>query len=158
MGAVGALGLQAMAEPPVEAPAVESPEGPRTKSKGAPFMRLMDKLELTEEQEAELDSMRQSHQEELKASHRGEKKAEVLQMLADQDLDREAVHAAIDAQIDAKAELLHAHSDDYLDFIEALDADQQAELAELAEGILKRMEARSEGDDASEGRRSRRGR
>jgi Spy/CpxP family protein refolding chaperone len=159
MGAMGAMGLQAMAEPPSEPSADVSAAERRAsgaKGKGAPFMRLMDKIDLTESQETELQAMRDSHRDEMRAALRGDQKSEVLRMLADQDVDRQAVHAVIDAQLDAKAELMHAHTDDYLDFIEALDEDQKSEMARIAEGALKRIGERSEGYAAPEGRRSRR--
>ena len=157
MGAVGTLGLQAMAEPPSGVSA-EDRRGPGAKGKGAPFMRLMDKIELTEAQETELQAMRDAHQDEMRAAFRGEKQSSMLQMLADEDVDRQAVHAVIDAQLDAKGELMHAHTDDYLDFIEALDEDQKSEMAQIADRALKRVGERSEGEAAPEGRRSRRDR
>jgi Spy/CpxP family protein refolding chaperone len=155
MGAVGALGLQAMAEPPSGVSADER-RGSGAKGKSAPFMRLMDKIDLTEAQKTELQAMRDSHQDEMRAAFRGEKMSSMLQMLADEDVDREAVHAGIDAQLDAKGELMHAHTDDYLDFIEALDPEQKSEMAQIAERALKRIGERSEGQVAPEDRRPRR--
>ena len=81
----------------------------------------------------------------------------VLQMLVDQEFDREVIHASIDAQIEARAELQHAHTDDYLDFIESLDSSQRAEMAGLAESALSRLESRPQ-DSAEDDRRPRRGR
>jgi Spy/CpxP family protein refolding chaperone len=139
LGALASVGFQAVAQPPTDGPQAHERGQP---DQSGPFMRLMDKIELSESQESELKDIKQSHLEERKANRGGRIKGEMLQMLASQDLDRQAAHAMIDDQLATQAELMHAHTDDYLDFIEALDPDQKDELAGVADQILQRLSER----------------
>jgi len=157
LGALATVGIQAVAQPPTD--------GPQTQERGqsgqdGPFMRLMDKIELSESQQSELDAIKQSHTEERRANRGGRIKGEMLQMLSSQDLDRRAAHAMIDDQLATQAELMHAHADDYLDFIEALGPNQKDELAGVADQILQRLSERDgpELQDGPEQPRNRRSR
>ena len=150
IGALSTVTFQAVAQPPSEAPGAQMEEQKRGQ-KGAPFMRLMDKLDLTEAQAAELAAIKAEHQEERRSVKRSSSRGSMVQMLASDPIDRMAVHEAMEQQMQAQVELMHAHTDDYLDFIEALDADQKMQLADLAAQIGQRK-------GGPEGRPGRRGR
>ena len=151
IGALSAMTVQAVAQTPVDAPGAQMEEQKQRGQKGAPFMRLMDKLDLTEAQQAELAAIKAEHHEERRSVKRSSSRGAMLQMIASDPIDRVAVHDAMEEQMQAQIELMHAHTDDYLDFIEALDADQKMQLAELAAQAGQRK-------GSPEGRPGRRGR
>ena len=171
IGAFSAIGLQAIADPEAESQTMGQEQREhrgqgqgaqqRQGQKGAPFMRLMDKLELTEAQEAELEALRDAHKDERQASREDVSMRGVLEMLADQSLDRSEIHRVIDDRAASQTELMHDHVDDYIDFIESLDSAQQQDLAQMAERLMQRASERNGSGNQSEGveeRRSRRGR
>jgi hypothetical protein len=173
VGAFSTIGLQAIADPEAEPQMMGQEQSmdrgqgqgksaqQRQGQKGAPFMRLMDKVELTEFQEAELEALRDTHKGERHASREDASMRGVLEMLADQSLNRSAVHRVIDDRAASQTELMHSHVDDYIDFIESLDSAQQLDLAQMAEGLIQRASERNGSEDQSESvedRRSRRGR
>jgi Spy/CpxP family protein refolding chaperone len=173
VGALAVIGLQAFADPEAEPQSMSQEQGKyrgegqgkgseqRQGQKGAPFMRLMDQVELTEPQEAELDALRDSHKDERHANRKDSSMGGVLEMLADQSLDRSEIHRVIDVRATSQTELMHDHVDDYIDFIESLDPTQYMELAQMAEGLVQRAaERQGNGNQPEdmEGRRSGRGR
>jgi Spy/CpxP family protein refolding chaperone len=160
VGAIGSVGMQAIAKPPSDGPEAQQRGPGMQQGQGGPFFRLMDKIDLTESQQTELEAIQQSHIEERKSTRAGRAKGEMLQMLANQDLDRQSVHSMIDEQLATQAELMHAHTDDYLDFMDALDPEQKDELADTANQILEHQSERGgpEQQEGSENRHPRRSR
>ena len=154
IGAMSAVSLQAVADPSVSGEEAHQAAPQERAKKGAPFMRLMDKLDLTESQQAELDAMRAEHQQERRSLKRSGSKGQILQMISSTPIDREGVHLAMEQQSEAQSELMHAHTDDYLDFIEALDPEQRVQLAELSAQISERK-ARGQGGEGRRGKRQR---
>lgn len=94
------------------------------------FTEVMEELDLTDAQKADLLDLRTSLQDQWHGmrDERGEC-LEVISGALDQDpVDRNAIHAAMDARLEARKAVLHGSVDDVLDFYDTLDATQRATL------------------------------
>lgn len=139
LGALGTIGLTAAAG--------HGPGGPGM-SRGGHGARVMmmaiSQLDLSAEQQAELEAARTDIVEHMQASRselRSER-GELLQALRDGTLSREDLHARIDERAAQATESMHYGIDRLMDVYETLDAEQQAELVELLEQVQERRSER----------------
>lgn len=131
VGAISTMGAQAMA-------------GARASMGGANLARLLQNLDLTDEQQAQAEEIRQTMRTHKQAqrSERTERRDDLLDMLGDAQIDRDAVHAQIDAQAAEKLSFAHEMADMVIDLHATLDEGQREQLVEtIAEG-MERMEQR----------------
>lgn len=143
IGAVGTIGAQAAASPGL--------------GHGRHLARLIQQLDLTEDQQAQAAEIReamQGHHEEMRAE-RESRRDEMLGLLGSASVDREQVHAEIDAKLAEQSTFMHDMADRFLDLHASLDDAQRATLVEQAEQAAERMEQhRSEhGERGSRGPR-----
>ena len=131
VGAIGTVGAQAAARP-------------GSFGHGAHLARLVQQLDLTDDQQVQADEIRdamRSHHEEMRAD-RGEHKAELLAQLGNASVDREAVHTEIDSKLAEQASFMHEMADMFLDLHASLDDDQRSTLVSSAEQAMDRHEER----------------
>lgn len=144
LGAVSAVGAQAAASPGF--------------GHGRHLARLIQQLDLTDDQQAQAEEIRdamRSHHEAARAE-RDERRDDMLAMLGSADVDRDAVHAEIDAKSAEKTAFIHEMADMFLDLHASLDDEQRATLVEQAEEAAERME-QHRGERGERGERGPRG-
>ncbi len=102
--------------------------------------RLAGELNLTEEQQGYLDEAIQAigERRQQRRSERGTCTREILASLEDGDLDPASIHEDIDARMAERQALAHEVADDLIAFVNSLDADQRAALAERMEDVAGR--------------------
>jgi Spy/CpxP family protein refolding chaperone len=113
---------------------------------GMRFARAIAQLDLTDDQEAMVEDIKEDMHAEMKAMHEGNREdmkgmAELL--LSEGDVDSKAVHAMLDDHAAEKLALAHTFVDRVLELRATLTPDQLAELRELRD----EHEARGDKDD-----------
>lgn len=110
------------------------------------LMHMIDELDLSEQQELELVRIRRSARSERKAMHEA-MQADVdalIEMLGDGEVDKDAVHARIDAMMARASGRAHAMADRALAFHTTLSPEQKQKLAKGLADKRDRMKARFE--------------
>lgn len=149
LGALGTMGAQATAGPG---------------GHGAHLARLIQKLDLTEDQKTQASEIRdamRSHHKDM-STERDERSDEMLDLLGSADIDRDVVHAEIDAKISEQAAFAHDMADRFLDLHATLDDAQRATLVEQAEEAIEQRSERhgqrgERGEHSERGERGERG-
>ncbi|RME22187.1 MAG: periplasmic heavy metal sensor [Deltaproteobacteria bacterium] len=141
LGSLGTVGLTAAAgRGGPGGPAAHGPAGGPERV----VLMAMRRLDLTDEQQALLDDAIDDIRDQVRAAHSGRERPDreaLIAAVADGSLDREALHARVDARLAAMAETAHLSIDRIMDVYESLDADQKAELAELLTQAAERRGA-----------------
>lgn len=138
--------------------------GPRVP--GAGLARAMGQLDLTADQQAALESIRDDVMADMKAMHaeRKAEKGDIVEQLATGELSRDQVHSQIDAHAAERTEMAHEVVDRIMDVYETLSPEQRAELVTVIEEHQARRADRMERFEEAmesgefEGRRGRGGR
>jgi len=150
--AVALFGLGATS--PFAADALAGPPGPPDmegrahhrgpKMPGAGLARAMSQLDLTADQQAALESIRDDLKGEMRG-HRDERQADKdgwLEALRSGEIDRAAVHADIDTRAAERLALSHQVLDRVLDVYDSLTPEQKLELVEVIEDHEAEMSER----------------
>ena len=130
--AIGFLTLGSVAG--LTASAVAGPEARRGTPGPVKIVQLMGELELTAEQEQALTALIAQTRSERQAdrSNRGTELQDFgTAIAAGASVDREALHAHIDARAEQRAARNHAFMDGLLDLYETLNPEQKAELSRM---------------------------
>ena len=164
VGATATVALDAAASPPGVGMHQRGPGNHGPKMPGAGLAKLLAQLDLTEDQQAALDALRDDVIAEMKALH-AERKAsrgDLVEQLVAGELSRKQVHAMLDERAAAKAAMTHDIVDRILDIHASLSPDQLAELQQLLDERearrAERMERREamQADEAYDARQQRR--
>ena len=120
------------------------------------MMAAVDELDLTEEQQASLDALREmrSERSEFRREMRGGCFRDVLAGLSDGEVDAESVHADIDARFDEARGTAHERADLALAFFDSLDEEQKTLLIAEMQSVRERCQERC-GQDGRCGERCR---
>lgn len=117
-------------------------------------------LDLTDEQVQMIEGLKVDTRADMKALHEeqgDESKAALKAIVAGEALDRDALHAQLDAAAAARTAVAHKALDRVVDLYDTLDDAQRAELAELVkEGMARREQVRHNFGEESGGRGGRR--
>jgi len=103
---------------------------------------LVEDLDLTEEQQAQLDGIHEliRSKHEAHEGERGEHFDQVLDAVESGEIDEQAVHDHIDAKVDEMRASLHEIADEVIVFVASLDEEQRATLVVKLEDFRERME------------------
>ncbi len=157
LGAAGATTVSAVAGPGFERPA-HGPHARGPKMPGARFAHAVSKLDVTDEQQAMLDDLRESTRADMMAlhqAHRADMDGLKEQFLGDGDVDRDALHAMLDEHGADRLAMAHTFLDKVVDLQATLTPDQKAELRDLAGEMEARREQRREAIESGEAPRRR---
>ncbi len=142
LGAVSTIGSQAIAQGRGYGPGAGAGYGhargmhPQGGGMGpGQLQALLADLDLTEQQQAEAESLR-AELRELAGSHRDDRQADreaIIEALEAEPVDGEAIHALIDRRLERQAEMQHAIADAALEFFVLLDGEQQAVVLDRAQ-------------------------
>ncbi|MCB9780396.1 MAG: Spy/CpxP family protein refolding chaperone [Alphaproteobacteria bacterium] len=171
LGAVGAVGLQAAAGAPSDAPAdnggrgFERGPGQRGdhmhghRGQGGDhglraFGHAMSQLDLTEAQQDALAQVREDVRARMLEGRMGNEtdREAILTAMADGSLDRDSLHETVDQKAAEMIEIGHYTVDKLMDVYETLDDDQRTELAEVLAQAAERRRSFEE-REASQGER-----
>ena len=139
LGATLSLGMQAAANPGGPSGGPPPP--------GAILIHLLEDLDLTEAQQTQLDELKSEMRDRFMDAREDQARdaEEMAEIITARKIDRAAMHARIDEQLAAQAELLHAGADQLADFHATLTEAQKAELADkIREGLERREERRDD--------------
>lgn len=134
--------------------AFASPKGPM-----GHMGRLIEQLDLTPEQQAQAEALRDEGKAERESAHeqRSQMKQAIMAELESGEPNRRSIHKLLDDSMDAKRDAMHARADQMLDFYATLSPEQQAtlleEMAEMKERREDMHERRGEGRSRGEGQR-----
>ncbi|MEL6343224.1 MAG: periplasmic heavy metal sensor [Myxococcota bacterium] len=134
LGAVSTVGLQA---------AARGPHGFGHPGR-AQLQRLIADLDLSEDQQAQVDELKQMMRDHHLSKHddRMARHDDMVSMLQQENLDRDAVHAEIDARAADKLDFAHMMADEMMDLHSTMTPAQKATLAEKADTFHERMQER----------------
>ncbi|MFT5681196.1 MAG: Spy/CpxP family protein refolding chaperone [Myxococcota bacterium] len=147
LGAFAAIGTQAVAS------------GHRGGPFGPNMARLADALDLTDDQQAMVDEMREDARAQMKG-HREDReasKAELKTLLSQETMDADVVHGMIDDHIAEMSGFAHDMADQFISLHATLDADQRAALIETVEEAAERHGSRHSERSGERGERGERG-
>ena len=164
VGATATVVLDAAASQPGVGLHQRGPGNHGPKMPGAGLAKLLAQLDLTEDQQAALEALRDDVIAEMKAldAERKESRRDLVEQLVSGELSRKQVHAILDERVAAKAAMTHDILDRILDIHASLSPDQLADLQQLLEERearrAERMERREamQGDEAYDARQQRR--
>lgn len=149
VGAIGSLGLQAVASPHEGASDSEERCGPGGHGgKGLMVLgRAMSRLDLSEEQKQALSEAREDITAHLgdKRDELGEDRDEKIAAIAAGTLERKDVKADVKDKMEEAEESMLFVVDRVFDVYETLDATQRAELAEMLTSFAEHREERRGG-------------
>lgn len=149
LGAVGATAATAVAQPGAERPGMHErgPHAHGPKLPGARFAHAVARLDLTADQEALNDDLKESTRDDMKALHEAHKAdMEGLkdQFLGEGEVDRAGLHAMLDEHAADRLALAHGFLDRVIDLRDTLTPEQKAEIGEMAEEMEARRAERME--------------
>ncbi len=145
LGSLGTVGLTAAAGR--GGPSGAGAHGPA----GGPervVLMAMNRLDLTEDQQALLDDAVDDIRDQLRTARRSSERPDRTAMIAeigDGSLDRTTLHAQVDARMATMTQTAHLSIDRIMDVYDALDADQKAELADMLTQVAERRQDRGQG-------------
>lgn len=132
LGAIATVGTQAAAS------------GHRGGPFGPGMARLADSLDLTDDQQAMVDEMREEARTQMQA-HREDResgKEEIKALLSQETMDAEVVHTMIDDRINEMSGFAHDMADKFIALHATLDEDQRTQLIETMDEVAERHSER----------------
>lgn len=139
VGALGTLSMHAVAG----RGAPHGEHGERG-GRGEAVRELVDAMNLSAEQQTQLTAIKDAARAQRKAS-REDRQADLeslTALMAEEKLDRKAVHKELDARVKERAEGMHALIDQIADFHATLNAEQRATLVAGLDELSERMAQR----------------